>query len=84
MPGRTIRIDDDAPRRAARSIARRLAGALRARGSATLAVSGGSTAPPMLAALAAADLPWDRIGVWQVDERVAPDGHPDRNANHLG
>ena len=83
MPGRTIRIDDDAPRRAARSIARRLASALRARGSATLAVSGGSTAPPMLAALAAAGLPWDRIGVWQVDERVAPDGHPDRNATQL-
>ena len=24
-----------------------------------------------------------RIDVWQVDERVAPDGHPDRNANQL-
>ncbi len=83
MPGRTIRIDEDASGRAARSIARRLASALRARGSATLAVSGGSTAPLMLAALATADLPWDRIGVWQVDERVAPDRHPDRNANHL-
>ena len=35
------------------------------------------------AALARADLPWDRVGVWQVDERVAPDGDPDRNANQL-
>jgi 6-phosphogluconolactonase/glucosamine-6-phosphate isomerase/deaminase len=26
---------------------------------------------------------WSRVGVWQVDERVAPDGHPDRNANQL-
>jgi 6-phosphogluconolactonase/glucosamine-6-phosphate isomerase/deaminase len=37
----------------------------------------------MLDALAAHDLPWDRVDVWQVDERVAPDGHPDRNANQL-
>ncbi len=37
----------------------------------------------MLAALAGVDLAWDRVGVWQVDERVAPDGDPDRNANHL-
>ncbi len=37
----------------------------------------------MLAALAARDLPWDAVDVWQVDERVAPDGDPDRNANQL-
>ena len=37
----------------------------------------------MLDALAAHDLPWDAVEVWQVDERVAPDGHPDRNANQL-
>ena len=84
MPGRTIRIDEDASR-SRRPVHRPAPRQQRsaARGSATLAVSGGSTAPPMLAALATADLPWDRIGVWQVDERVAPDGHPDRNANHL-
>jgi 6-phosphogluconolactonase/glucosamine-6-phosphate isomerase/deaminase len=28
-------------------------------------------------------LPWSEIDVWQVDERVAPDGDPDRNANQL-
>jgi 6-phosphogluconolactonase/glucosamine-6-phosphate isomerase/deaminase len=83
MSGRSIRIDDNAPARAARSIVRRLAAAVRAHGNATLAVSGGSTAPPLLAELARADLPWDDIGVWQVDERVAPDGDPDRNANQL-
>lgn len=37
----------------------------------------------MLAALAACDVPWELIDVWQVDERVAPEGHPDRNANQL-
>ena len=48
-----------------------------------LAVSGGSTGPALLAALAAADLRWPAIGIWQVDERVAPDGDPARNAAQL-
>lgn len=29
------------------------------------------------------DVPWDDVTVWQVDERVAPDGHGDRNAEQL-
>ncbi|MFT7502699.1 MAG: 6-phosphogluconolactonase/glucosamine-6-phosphate isomerase/deaminase [Gammaproteobacteria bacterium] len=37
----------------------------------------------MLAALVHEDLDWDRLVVWQVDERVAPDGHEDRNASQL-
>jgi 6-phosphogluconolactonase/glucosamine-6-phosphate isomerase/deaminase len=37
----------------------------------------------MLENLANRDLPWEDVDVWQVDERVAPDGHPDRNANQL-
>lgn len=53
------------------------------RGRATLAVSGGKTPFPMLRRLAAQDLPWARIDVIQVDERVAPDGDADRNATHL-
>ncbi len=68
---------------AAAWLARRVEEAVRQRGVALLAVSGGSTAPPMLAALVAEDLPWERVTVWQVDERVAPDGHPDRNAGQL-
>ena len=83
VAGLSVRVDDDAGGRAARSIARRLREAVHRRGRASLAVSGGSTAPPMLAALARMDLPWDDIGIWQVDERAAPDGHPDRNAGHL-
>jgi 6-phosphogluconolactonase/glucosamine-6-phosphate isomerase/deaminase len=78
-----VRVDVDAPGRAARSIARRLGAAIRRDGGATLALSGGSTAPPLLRALAQADLAWDRVEVWQVDERVAPDGHPSRNASQL-
>lgn len=84
MPsGPTVRIVDDPAVACAESIARRLRAALGRRGAATLALSGGSSAPPMIAALAAADLPWAKVGVWQVDERVAPDGHADRNATQL-
>jgi 6-phosphogluconolactonase len=78
-----VRIEDDPAAWAAGSIGRRLGGAIRRGGRAQLAVSGGSSAPALLTALAAVDLPWDRVDVWQVDERVAPDGHPDRNANQL-
>jgi 6-phosphogluconolactonase len=37
----------------------------------------------MLAALAALDVPWSGVHVFQVDERVAPAGDPDRNATHI-
>lgn len=78
-----IRVADDAPELAALWIARRLRDAVRRRGSASLALSGGSTAPPMIAELAAADVPWREVAIWQVDERVAPDGHEARNAEQL-
>ena len=29
------------------------------------------------------DVPWRSVAVWQVDERVAPDGDPERNAPQL-
>jgi 6-phosphogluconolactonase len=48
-------------------------------GRAVLAFSGGSTPAPMLEALAGHDLRWNATHILQVDERVAPDGHPDRN-----
>jgi 6-phosphogluconolactonase/glucosamine-6-phosphate isomerase/deaminase len=78
-----LRVSDDPAGLAAASIARRLREAHRRRGAATLALSGGSTAPAMIDALLAEPVPWDAVTVWQVDERVAPDGHPDRNAAQL-
>jgi 6-phosphogluconolactonase len=30
------------------------------------------------------ELDWDRVDFLQVDERVAPDGDPDRNLTHIG
>jgi len=79
----SVRISDDPAGDAARSLAVRLRAATRRRGSTSLAVSGGSTAPSMLAALVHEDLDWDQLTIWQVDERVAPDGHEDRNATQL-
>lgn len=71
------------PGRAAIWVADRLCTAIAERGEAHLAVSGGSTPPAMFAALAALPLPWPQVHVWQVDERVAPDGNHDRNAGQL-
>ena len=53
------------------------------RGTASLAVSGGSTPGLLFAALVDEDLAWDRLHVFQVDERIAPDGDPDRNLTEL-
>jgi 6-phosphogluconolactonase len=68
---------------AAKVIAREGRGAVAARGRFTLAVSGGQTPWQMLRALAGEDVPWSRVYITQVDERVAPAGHPDRNLNYL-
>lgn len=73
----------DLPGRAAIWIADRVWSAVAERGVAHLAVSGGRTPVAMFRALDGLALPWDRVHIWQVDERVAPDGHPDRNATDL-
>jgi 6-phosphogluconolactonase/glucosamine-6-phosphate isomerase/deaminase len=78
-----LRVSDDPATAAGRWLARRLRDAVRRRGEATIGVSGGSSAPPMFDVLLAEDVPWEHIAVWQVDERIAPDGHPDRNAGQL-
>jgi len=53
------------------------------RGRFSFAVSGGHTPWAMFAELAALDVPWDHVVLFQVDERVAADGDPDRNLTHL-
>jgi 6-phosphogluconolactonase len=74
---------DTAARAAAASIAATARAAAAARGRFVLAVSGGHTPWLMLRALADEKLPWEAVHVVQVDERVAPAGHPDRNLTHL-
>jgi 6-phosphogluconolactonase len=49
----------------------------------SIAISGGRTPWEMLKILSKADLPWKRVNLFQVDERVAPDGHADRNLTQL-
>jgi 6-phosphogluconolactonase len=53
------------------------------RGRYTMAVSGGRTPWLMLRELADREVPWAGVHVMQVDERVAPDGDPERNLTHL-
>ena len=69
--------------RAAEMIAADARATVAARGRFVMAVSGGHTPWLMLRALGTADVPWPAVHVVQVDERVAPGGHPDRNLTHL-
>ncbi len=64
-------------------VADRTREAVAARGRLTFAVSGGRTPWAMFAKLAGEDVPWEQVEIFQVDERIAPDGDPDRNLTHL-
>ncbi len=76
--------DPDAVARAAAAIiAADARTAVAARSRFTMAVSGGHTPWAMLRALANEQVPWDNVHVFQIDERIAPAGDPDRNLTHL-
>jgi len=68
---------------AAQLVAARARSSISQRGRFTFAVSGGHTPWAMFANLVTDDLPWRVVQIFQVDERVAPDGDPDRNLTHL-
>ena len=73
LAGLPLHVADDAHAlagRLARHVAERLREGIEARGSASLAVSGGSTPPPMFDALAREPLDWSRVGVTLADERA--------------
>lgn len=57
--------------------------AVQQQGRFLLAVSGGKTPWVMLESLASLPLPWEQVHVFQIDERCAPEGHPDRNLTHM-
>ncbi|HUC23416.1 MAG TPA: 6-phosphogluconolactonase [Streptosporangiaceae bacterium] len=69
--------------RAAGYVAEQARTAVADHGRFTFAVSGGHTPWAMFAELRNEDMPWADTELFQVDERVAPDGDPDRNLTHL-
>ncbi len=79
MEIRQCETPDDVASAGANFISARVTEAIAERGQFTIALSGGSTPWIMLARLAEQELPWDRVKVFQVDERAVPDGDPERN-----
>jgi 6-phosphogluconolactonase len=70
-------------RKAAEIIAQDARAAVVSRGRYVMAVSGGGTPWLMLRALADMQIPWENVHIFQVDERAAPAGDPERNFTHL-
>jgi 6-phosphogluconolactonase len=69
--------------RAADFVAERARTSVADHGRFTFAVSGGKTPWAMFAELTRHQVPWSEVQIFQVDERVAPEGDPDRNLTHL-
>ncbi len=76
---RVIHAGSDLVTTATDVLSQALADALDAKQRVSLALSGGSTPWPIFRSLARAPIDWQRVDVYQVDERVAPDGDPARN-----
>lgn len=68
---------------AAAFVAVRARQAVANKGNFTFAVSGGKTPWAMFNELSANHMPWAHTVIYQVDERVAPEGDPDRNLTNL-
>jgi 6-phosphogluconolactonase len=69
--------------RAAEVIREHARAAIAERDAFTFAVSGGRTPWVVFAELVRADFPWSQTAVYQVDERIAPEGSEERNLTHL-
>lgn len=69
--------------RAAERIAQVARVAVTERSRCALAFSGGTTPWRTLRALAEKDVPWECVHLFQVDERIAPSGDPERNYFHM-
>ena len=73
---------DAVAERGAAYVAEQAHAAIEDHGRFTFAVSGGRTPWAMFAHLTS-EVAWEKVRIYQVDERVAPDGDPDRNLTHL-
>ena len=74
----------EAERAAAEFIARTLGQAVRERGLAALAISGGRSPWGMLDLLGALAVSWEAVHLFQVDERIVPSGDDARNWKSFG
>jgi 6-phosphogluconolactonase len=74
---------EEAAQEAARTIEMAADAAIAERGKFNLAVSGGKTPWRTLEILADSSLQWSKTSLFQVDERIAPTGSPERNLTHL-
>lgn len=83
MEIRTFQSANEVAKEAASYIADRIREKLTKKGFFTMAISGGRTPWEMIKELAKEDLEWEKVFLFQVDERVAPDGHADRNLTQL-
>jgi 6-phosphogluconolactonase len=83
MLTRVVADEDEAARTAAAFIELSAAEAISERGRFNLAVSGGRTPWKTLALLSEGSMDWSKTSLFQVDERIAPTGSPERNLTHL-
>src|SRR4051812_5124279 len=74
---------DEAAQHGAELIAESAGDAIADRGSFAFAASGGTEPWNMYRRLAGQQIDWDKVEIFQVDERVAPDGDDARNLTHL-
>ncbi len=70
---------DSLAARASDALAEAINESIANKGRCTLGLSGGETPAKTFRKLADASVDWTKVDLFQVDERVAPDGHPDRN-----
>ena len=83
MVAKVVENSEQAAAEAARVIGIAAEAAIRERGRFSFAMSGGKTPWRMLEMLADGGLEWSKTELFQVDERIAPSGSPDRNLTHL-
>jgi 6-phosphogluconolactonase len=74
---------DAVARRGAAIVVESARAAVADHGHFSVALGGGKTPWTMVGYLVAEDVPWECVTIYQVDERIAPDGDPDRNLTHL-
>ena len=83
MEIRTFQSAEDVAKEAAIFISDRIRENIIKKGHFAFAISGRRAPWAMIKELAKEDLPWEKVFLFQVDERIAPNAHPDRNLTQL-